>query len=160
MTVDGTDCPIYEPIPFNKKWYSHKFKGAGLRYEVAVCMQTGDIVWVHGPFPCGSWPDLKIFRSKLKGKLGPGEMAEADNGYPGEPDKIRKPNDYVSLFDRNAKRRARARQETVNRRLKKWGCLKKQFRHSRKKHRVVFKAVAVVTQLCFGAGAPPFQCSY
>jgi hypothetical protein len=41
-------------------------------------MPTGDIVWIYGPFPCDSWPDLKIFRSNLKIKLAPREKLEAD----------------------------------------------------------------------------------
>ena len=81
VTVDGTDCPIQEPIPFSKKWYSHKFKKAGLRYEVAVNIKTGDIVWINGPFPCGSWNDIKIFRCNLKLLIPPGEMVEADKGW-------------------------------------------------------------------------------
>ena len=84
MTVDGTDFRIQQPHPFNKKWYSHKFKGPGLRYEVAVCIQTGDVVWINGPFPCGKWPDLKIFQLRLKHMLGPEEKVEADDGYRGE----------------------------------------------------------------------------
>lgn len=27
VTLDGTDFTISEPKPFNKKWFSHKFKG-------------------------------------------------------------------------------------------------------------------------------------
>ena len=160
MTVDGTDFQIYEPTPFSKKWYSHKFAGAGLRYEVAVCIQTGDIVWFNGPFPCGSWPDLKIFRSGLKEKLLHGEMVEADRGYRGEPTKVRTPNDYVSQTDKKAKKRARARHETINRRLKQFGCLRQMFRHGVEKHKAVFAAVAVCTQLCFENGERPFQCAY
>ena len=60
VTVDGTDFRIQEPIPFNPKWYSYKFKGPGLRYEVAICIKTGWIVWVNGPFPAGEWPNRKI----------------------------------------------------------------------------------------------------
>jgi len=46
VTVDGTDdCPIQEPHPFSTQWYSHKFKGPGLHYELAVCILTGYIVW-------------------------------------------------------------------------------------------------------------------
>ena len=133
---------------------------SGLSLVLPVCIQTGDIVWVHGPFPCGSWPDLKIFRSSLKYRLGPGEMVEADAGYPGEPRTVRVPRTYVSTTDRLAKERARARHETVNKRLKQWDCLKKPFRHDRRKHMIVFKAVAVITQLCFEAGEGPFQLRY
>jgi hypothetical protein len=85
MTVDGTDVMIWEPKPFSRMWYSHKFNGAGLRYEIGVCIQTGDIVWVNGPFKCGPWPDLSIFRINLKNLLLPREQVEADNGYRGDP---------------------------------------------------------------------------
>ena len=98
----------------DSKWYSHKFKHAGVQYEVAVCIQTGDIVWIHGPFPCGRWPDIKIFRSRLIHKLASKEKVEADRGYRGERSKVRTPDDYYSQVDRRAKRRARARHETVN----------------------------------------------
>jgi hypothetical protein len=63
MTLDGTDFRIHEPQPFDRKWYSHKFKGPGVRYEVGVCIQTGHMCWVNGPYPCGEWTDLKIARS-------------------------------------------------------------------------------------------------
>ena len=56
--MDGVDFEIQEPFPFKKdyseKWFSHKFKGPGLRYEILVCIQTGDIVSVSELFPCGT----------------------------------------------------------------------------------------------------------
>lgn len=52
VSVDGTDFRIYERHPFWSGWFSHKFKGPGVRYEVAVCIKTGDVVWINGPFPC------------------------------------------------------------------------------------------------------------
>ena len=75
VTVDGTDFRILEPSPFSKKWYSHKFRGPGLRYEVAVGIQSGHIVWTNGPFPAGV-PDIVIFRYSLKNKLVEGERVE------------------------------------------------------------------------------------
>lgn len=61
---DGTDLKIREPQPFNKKWYSHKFKGPGVRYEIGLSIRNGDIVWTSGSggFPCGDWADIKIAR--------------------------------------------------------------------------------------------------
>ena len=38
ITLDGTDVLIYEPIPFNSKWFSYKINGSGLRYEIGVCI--------------------------------------------------------------------------------------------------------------------------
>lgn len=60
VSLDGTDFEIREPIPFNKKWYSHKFKGPGIRYELSLSIVEGDIVWASGGFPCGEWNDLAI----------------------------------------------------------------------------------------------------
>jgi hypothetical protein len=127
VTVDGTDCPINDPKPFDKMWYSHKFKKAGLRYELAVCIQTGWIVWVNGPYPCGSWPDIKIFRHHLKAKLHVGEMVEADLGYRGEQQCIRVPNNAVSLSNQRAANRARARHETINSWLNSFGARSPRF---------------------------------
>jgi len=44
VSLDGTDFSIYEPTPFDAKWYSHKLNGPGLRYEIGICLRTGDIV--------------------------------------------------------------------------------------------------------------------
>jgi hypothetical protein len=159
MTVDCTDTPINEQFPFSKRWYSFKFKGPGVRYEVGVCIQTGDIVWINGPFEPGEWNDLTIFRHELKGRLGPDEMVEVDRGYAGEP-KVRTPDHFVSLSDKKAKAKARSRHETVNKRLKQFKVLREQFRHPIQKHQMCFRAVAVCTQLSFEAGEHPFHCSY
>jgi len=51
-----------------------------LRYEIAVSL-IGKIVSVNGPFPAGSHPDIKIFKSNLKYKLNHGECILSDNGY-------------------------------------------------------------------------------
>ena len=53
VSVDGTDCMIHKPSPFRSKLWSQKFNGPGVRYEVGLGIQNGDIVWVNGPFPCG-----------------------------------------------------------------------------------------------------------
>ena len=84
MTVDGTDFWIPEPSPFDRKWFSHKFNHAALRYEMALCIQTGWIVWTNGPFCAGSYSDVKIFRAGLKRELDLYECVEVDRGYVGE----------------------------------------------------------------------------
>ncbi|KAI2500891.1 hypothetical protein MHU86_13552 [Fragilaria crotonensis] len=160
VAVDGVDFPILEPAPFDSQWFSHKFRGPGIRYEVAVCIQTGDIVWVNGPFKCGKYPDVKIFKEGLMHHLGVNELVEADRGYRGRDVKARTPDDFVSRTDRRAKGRARARHETVNRRLKQWGCMGQKWRHFRHKHKLAFCAVVVITQIVFESGERPFQCRY
>lgn len=60
VSLDGTDFRIYEPTPFSKRWFSHKFKAAAIRYEIGISIGQGNIVWAAGGYPAGDWPDLKI----------------------------------------------------------------------------------------------------
>ncbi len=159
MSVDGTDFQILEPNPFWRGWFSHKFKGPGLRYEVAICIQTGWIVWVNGPFAAGHWNDVKIFKGWLKQLLYPGEKVEADNGYPDE--KVSRPDQNCSNYANYlCKADVRGRHETVNRRFKQFQCLKQVFRHDKQKHVHCFNAVAVITQLLIENGEPLYQVYY
>eukprot|EP00957_Ditylum_brightwellii_P079201 6023413-Ditylum_brightwellii.AAC.1 len=41
MSVDATDCPIYEPWPFDTKWYCRKSNGPGIKHEVGVAITIG-----------------------------------------------------------------------------------------------------------------------
>ena len=84
-----------------------------------MCIQTGLIVWINGPFAAGKYNDITIFRSKMIYKLLDWEMVEADQGYVGQPDKIRVKYELgVSENQIEAKVRARARGETINGRFK------------------------------------------
>ena len=89
ITIDGTDFQIGEPCPFNKRWKSPKAKGGAVKYEIAISIYIGDIVWIYGP-RVGGKHDLTIFREKLRKMFLPGEMANVDAGYPGETDFLRK----------------------------------------------------------------------
>ena len=143
VTVDGTDFRINEPTPFSRIWYSHKFKGPGLRYEVGVSLM-GDIVWVSGPFACGSNTDLTIFRSGMKKALLPGERVIADRGY--NDDHCAIPS-RLTPQGRAIAAELRARHETCNGRFKTWRILSERFRHHRSKHSFCFHAIANITQL-------------
>ena len=139
-TVDGTDFRIGEQ---GKLFYSFKYKKSGLRYEVALCIATGDIVWVNGPYECGMWNDPKIFRDSLLSHLAPAERIEADDGYIGEhPRYVKCPRGFANpaetLF---MQQRVRNRQEAVNKRFKQW-------------------AIAVMTQLAINNGEQLFACGY
>ena len=93
VSVDGTDFRIEET---GKQWYSHKFKKAGVRYEVGLAIKTGDIVWLEGPLPCGNWPDIKIFWAAMVHYLDKDERVEADDGYIGEaPATAKTPNMFT-----------------------------------------------------------------
>ena len=148
MTVDGADFWICEPKPFAKDFYSHKFAKAGLRYEVGVCIQTGLIVWINGPFAAGKYNDITIFRSKMIFELLDWEMVEADQGYVGQPNKIRVKYELgVSENQFEAKAKARARGETINGRFKNFRILTDRYRHKVSMLSYVLCAVAVLTQI-------------
>ena len=68
-----------------------------VRYEVCICILTGDIVWINGPYQCGTWPDISIFRDSLKSFLAPNERVEADDGYIGEaPENVKCPKSFTN----------------------------------------------------------------
>lgn len=49
-------------------------------YEIAESDHDGNIVWVYGPFPCGFWPDLRIFKFKIENELQNGMKVVVDRG--------------------------------------------------------------------------------
>lgn len=81
MSVDGTDCPVQELSKFNPAYYIHKLHRAGLRYKLAVGLYAPRIVWVNGPYLCGSYPDVLIFRLKLRDNLLAEESVLTDGGF-------------------------------------------------------------------------------
>jgi hypothetical protein len=158
-TTDFLICEPSKPLR-SPKWFSHKFKKAGLRYEIAVSLKGGHIVWINGPYECGTWPDIEIFRNSLKSFLEPGERVEADDGYIGEePEFCKTPSGFSSRSECQDKFRSRlrSRHETVNARIKNFGILQNRYRHELTKHSLVFRACAVLSQLAIENGEPLFE---
>jgi DDE superfamily endonuclease len=168
VSVDGTDFKIQEPQLFNPAWYSHKFNGPGVRYEVGLAIRTGHIVWINGPFPCGDYSDVTIFRLGLAHYLDVGERVEADKGYRADDPKLIKTPAGMSsavssvhgdsTVDMQAK--VRARHETVNKRFKQFNILNDEYRHDLEMHGDVFRAVAVITELSLQLGEPLYEVEY
>jgi hypothetical protein len=155
VTVDGTDFRVGEPNrSIQGRWNSHKINRAGLRYEIAICIQTGEIVWINGPFPCGEYPDVKIFRLRLKTLLAEGEKVESNGGYGyfGHPDdRCCVPKVRTEVPGR-ARAQALARHEAVNARFKAFNILQNPFRNDVARHGTVFRAVAVLVQIQMDCG--------
>ncbi|KAJ3390822.1 hypothetical protein HDU80_011172 [Chytriomyces hyalinus] len=74
--VDGADMMVSEARPLGKDLFSHKFKRAGYRYQVAVALGTSKIIYVGGGVPCGKWntlshmkrlkeEDFKVYKDKF-----------------------------------------------------------------------------------------------
>ena len=151
--------------PLKSLYPTKKFRGPGLRYEVGICIQTGWICWVNGPFPCGAWPDLRIARSALHLALCAGEMYIADGGY-AEGDELGADNHHAITptgyhdFEDRQRATVRARHETVNKRFKTFGALKNIWRHELHKHGPVFQAIASIVQLEIQNGGLVFGVEY
>ena len=159
VTVDGTDFKINEPTPWDRKWLSHKFNHAALWYEVGVCIQTGWIVWINGPFPAGFWPDINIARDGVCRALAPDEMFLADSTYSDGHGWAVTPTGEEN-HDEWMKGKARDRHEDINSLLKQFRILKDCFRHHRTMHGRVFTAVANIVQAKLQLENPTFQVNY
>lgn len=161
MSVDCTDCYIKQKGP---TFSSHKLKKkSGLRYEVAVAIGSGEIVWINGPFQAGEFPDVTIFRECLQTALDDNERVEADDGYRGDPTTCKCPADVLTRDSEEAdalQRRVQGRHETVNARLKNFKILVKQYRHDETQHGWVFRAVACLVQIALKNGDPLYQVDY
>jgi hypothetical protein len=151
--------------PYDTKYYSHKNKHAGLSYEIGVSLSESKIVWFSGPWPAGM-TDSTIYKDKgLEAKIPATCAGVADGGYPsnrkGQPlssNKLVTANSQDTEEVRRFKALARARHETLNKRLKRFRCLLNRFRHSPlEKHAPIFTAVCVIVQYQMDLGQPLFE---
>ena len=156
LSVDATDCQTQNQGDCHEAFYSFKFKSGGLHYEVGICIRTGDIVWLNGPFPPGDWPDVEIFRSDLKLHLEENERVETNDGYIGEDPCFTKcPGGIRFMEDKHFhKKRSKVRNcgETANHHLKTFNIICDTFRHDIEQHSMCFRACAVLAQLSFQVG--------
>ena len=144
---------IWEPRPFSPFWFSHKFKRAGLTYEIGLNVHTADICWAYGGFPAAV-SDLTMAKRGVLSVLPIGEMIIADKGYIGEPNRIITPiEDYSTNFNYQHKLMM-ARHEGVNKRVKDWHCMSATWRHGWESHIRTFYAVIALTQIKLENGEP------
>jgi len=151
ITVDGVHVLIEEMYledgSQDPKYFSHKFNHPGLTYEIGLAIYSDQVVWVNGPHPAGV-SDLKMFKEHGLAILliDAKEKAVADSTYTHFAVSQRGdgPHDW-----KHAKNRFRARQESVNRRLKVFRCLQDRWRHDHDLHRHVVRAIVLLTQISF-----------
>jgi hypothetical protein len=161
--VDVTYCGIGLRGP---EYYSWKLKKGGLAYEIGLCIKTGYIVWVAGPYAPGIYNDVMIFWIGMKLWLEDNERVEADKGYKGENPEYCKV--YGPLYEDEErynwmKKNVQTRHEHANLRIKMFECLNQRFRNSPeciRHHAACFRAVCVLTQLAFENGEPLWQPEY
>lgn len=150
MTIDGTNCHIFEQSPFDTKLYTHKCNPPDVRYELGVSIGNGNVMWVNEPFTCAPYPDRKTFDFDLKKRLLSDEQFIADRTY-----KSQSFVNPVKNYDRVSSRLL-ARHETLNRRIQTFNVLSTLFRHHVVLHSFCFFAIANDTQLMIKDCGPCF----
>ena len=155
LSVDGTDFCVTKS--YERPYYSYKFKS----YEVALCINTGNICWWAGPYLPGIWNENMIFQDGLVHFLEARERCETDDGYRGSalvcakcPGIIEANPDKTEM-----QQRVRNRQERVNKWFKNWAILSAPYRHQLLEHQTVVGAIVVLTQRSL-AENPLFQVDY
>jgi hypothetical protein len=156
VSLDGTDFKIYEQRPFDRKWFSHKFHGPGLRYEIGLAIHTGKIVWINGGYPCGQFPDLKIARELYTSVVEFGELTLADLGYR-DANFFITPRNLNGFLTASKHKIIMQRHETVNRRFKQFAILRNTFRNKIEKHSSCVRAIANMIQVSMNNGEKLFQ---
>jgi hypothetical protein len=112
---------------------------------------------MNGPFKGGE-PDLVVFRKPngSKATIPEHSMLIGDKGYAGE-NTVSIPNRLDSQAVKLFKKRARARHESFNGRIKSFAILSERFRHTLDNHKIVFEAVCVICQYNMQYGQPLFD---
>ena len=99
-----------------------------------------------------------MYKSDLKAKIPAGKKIVVDSGYRDKADpKLAPPNSHDSEELRTFKARAKMRQESFNKRMKRFKCLDGKFRHGRDRHQSCFEAIAVTCQYEMELVSPPFD---
>ena len=121
---------IFETYPFNQKWFSHKFKRAGLTCEIVLNVQTGHICWAYGGYLAGV-SDINMARQGIIKFLPPVEIIIGDKGYVGEPTQIVTPVAQSCHPMNRGHKLIMARREVINKRIKDFMSMNSVWRHGR-----------------------------
>lgn len=179
LTVDGKDQQRWEvkhsKLNKDRRYYSHKFDGCALKWEIGVAVHIPQIVHLAGPFRGGKH-DSSIYKGEedecdkelrlklgvlekyesLESKIPDGKFGIADGCYEGGK-KLALPCNGDSKELKKFKSRARCRHESVNGRMCKFNAIGHCFRHSIQKQKITFEAVAVLVQYHLDDGSPLFS---
>lgn len=156
-SVDGVHCRINEPGGFDRRYRSHKLGKASFNYEVACAIREPAIVHICGPTFQQNDGTVSQRPDGIQAKVPPGRKIIADKMYAGYGDCFMTPHPRDKKRLRKFKNRARARQETINARLKEFRVLAEVYRHRRGLHGLVFCAVCVIVQYEMEMGEPIFD---
>jgi len=160
--VDAADMPTWElkhpTLPKDPGYFTHKHHRCGVKYQIAVAVNSPNIVHISGPHRGGVGDKTILELSGVLENLKEGKLAVCDKGYIDKKyaDKLSWPNPHDAPDLNEYKSRIRMRGETVNGRMKFFKILRECFRHDLEHHRDVYTAVAVMVQYQMDNGAPIF----
>jgi hypothetical protein len=159
----------------HSKWYSHKFNGPGVSFEVVADPIDGKIRWINGPQPA-SMHDLTFLRggtkqdkkenwkrSALYFHVPDNTKLVGDSAYEGQADKVSITKDAHNRATKALFARMKSMMETCFGRLKSFRILRETFRHGTgtadklNKVKMVFEAAAVLVQYDCENGHPLFE---
>ena len=158
----------------NSKWWSHKFNGPGVSFEVVADPIKGKILWINGPEPA-SIHDITFLRGGKKGDEKNWKRSSlyfhlplrvklvGDSAYQGEPYKVTTTMDAHDAATKRLFARMKSMLETCFSRLKNFKVLRESFRHGTlvddkmKKIKRAFDVAAVLVQYDFENGASLFE---
>ena len=154
LSVDVIHCPISEPNPSHRNWFSHLIRGPAFKCEIGVSME-GNIAWVSSPCR-GSVHCVHMFRAALHLAIPDGCQAIVPCpvfAY-GRDEKVAPLRDDDDEGVLALKKRAVARHEACNQRIKDFKVTSHCFRHDLSFHSVCFTAVSVLCQHNIENGEP------
>ena len=153
----------------SSKWWSHKFNGPGVSFEVVTDPVDGKIRWINGPQPA-SVHDLTFLRGGQAGKMNTwdrdslyfnvpdGVKLVGDSAYAGQLDKVTTTQDAHKASTKKLFGRIKSLNEKANGRFKNFRAVRDSFRHGKnendklKKIKMAFEATAVLVQYDIESG--------
>lgn len=162
VSVDGVHYRFHEvkhPTPSkNPAYFSHKYKGPGLSYELALHVFEPCLVWVRKN-PKTKDNDRKNFVAAIRNKIPNGKLTITDRAYRGRggDPKVSAPNLHDAEELKTFKAWAGMRQEHFHSRVKAFNCLTDNFRHNELRHQHCFEAVCVICQYDIELVSPLFD---
>jgi hypothetical protein len=132
-SVDGVHFKAFDPmhptLPFDKAFKSPKFKRAGFAYDLFISLFEQKLYHIGGPFPAGT-NDKTMWKLGANTLIPEGMVGLGDLGYIGA-EGVSVPNKHDSKNSYVFKRRARARHESFNARIKNFAITDHTFRLTR-----------------------------
>ena len=166
-------CQEFRCSP-SSKWFSHKFNGPGVSFEMVVDPLEGKIRWINGPEPA-SIHDLTFLRGGKKGQKKKWKRSSlyfalpsfarlvGDSAYEGQPDKVSTTKDAHKPATKELFARLKSMQETCFKRFKDFNVVSGTFRHGKgtddklAKIKLSVECVAILLQYEFENGSRLFE---